>query len=239
MYPNSSTLVGNLSLWVDYGNAHPYSNRLHPGNGNLLRDLANRSIPTANRPIIVTEIGYSTGSPLSDRPVSETVQGKYIPRMFLENFNSGVFRTFSYEFIDQFPNPDNSEYNYGILQYNSTPKPAYTAMQNLIGILNDTALPFTPGTLEYSLSGNTQNVRTTLLQKSDGSFYMVLWLEVPSTDQVSSQTMNLTLNTAIAQAATYLSNNSAAPIGQYSTPTQLTLTVPDSPLIVKLSPRLA
>ncbi len=239
VYPDSSTLVGNLSSWVDYGNAHPYSNPLHPGNGNLLRDLANRSIPTANRPIIVTEIGYSTGSPLSDRPVSETVQGKYIPRMFLENFNSGVFRTFSYEFIDQFPNPNNSEYNYGILRYDGKPKPAYTAMQNLIGILNDTALPFTPGTLDYSLSGNTQNVRTTLLQKSDGSFYMVLWLEVPSTDQVSSQTVNLTLNTAIAQAATYLSNNSAAPIGQYSTPTQLTLTVPDSPLIVKLSPRLA
>lgn len=236
VYPDSSTLVGDLSQWVDYGNAHPYSNPLHPGNGNLVQDLANRAKPTANRPIIATEIGYSTGSPQSDRPVSEAVQGKYIPRMFLENYNTGVYRTFTYELIDQFPNPNNSEMNYGILRYDGSPKPAYTALQNLIGVLNDTSTPFTPGTLNYSFSGNTQNLRHTLLQKSDGNFYMVLWLEVPSTEQPTTQTINLTLNTPITLATTYLTNTSASPTGQYQSPTQLTLNVPDSPLVVKLSP---
>lgn len=236
VYPDSSSRVGDLSQWIDYGNAHPYSNPLHPGNGNLQRDLENRSRPSANLPMMVTEIGYSTGSPVSDRPVSETVQGKYIPRMFLENFNSGVYRTFAYEFIDQRLNPDDSEMNYGILRHDGSPKPAYTALQNLIGLLNDSSTPFTPGTLSYGLSGDTQNVRQTLLQKKNGDFYMVLWLEVPSTDQVTSQMINLTLNTPIELATTYLSNNSVSPTGQYPSPTQLTLTVPDSPLVVRLVP---
>lgn len=236
VYPDSSSRVGDLSQWIDYGNAHPYSNPLHPGNGNLQRDLENRSRPSASLPMMVTEIGYSTGNANSDRPVSETVQGKYIPRMFLENFNSGVYRTFSYEFIDQRLDPNNSEMNYGILRHDGSPKPAYTALQNLIGLLNDSSTPFTPGTLTYSLSGETQNVRQTLLQKSNGNFYMVLWLEVPSTDQTISQTINLSLNTPIQLATTYLSNYSVTPTGQYQSPTQLTLTVPDSPLVIRLSP---
>lgn len=237
VYQDSSVRVGNLSQWVDYGNAHPYSYPAHPGNGNLQQDLAIRAIPFGDRPMIATENGFPTGSPLSFRPVSETVQSKYIPRMFLESFNSGVYRTFSYEFIDQLPNPDDSEYNFGIVRFDGTPKPAYAALQYMIGLLNDSSAAFRPESLDYSFSGDTQNVRHTLLQKSNGNFYLVLWLEVPSTDQVSSQTVTLNLNTPIDQAKTYLPNFSVQPFGQYQAPTRLTLTVPDLPLIVELVPR--
>ncbi|NJP08629.1 MAG: hypothetical protein HC866_03435 [Leptolyngbyaceae cyanobacterium RU_5_1] len=236
VYSDSSTLVADLSQWVDYGNMHPYTYPNNPGNGNLQQEIANRSKPFGNQPLIATEVGYPTGSPSSDRPVSETVQSKYIPRMFLENFNNGVYRTFAYEFIDQFANPNNSEANFGIIRYDGTPKPAYTALQSLIGILNDSATSFTPGSLSYSLSGDPQTLRHTLLQKSTGDFYLVLWSELLSTDQVSSQPVTLTLSTPITQATTYLPNQSINPTGQYQAPTQLSLTVPDFPLVVQLSP---
>lgn len=237
VYPDSSQRVGDLSQWVDYGNMHPYNYPSYPGNGNLDQEMSNRSLPFKTLPMIATEAGYHTANITNDRSVSEAVQGKYIPRVFLNNFNQGIYRTFSYELIDQTPNPNDGEANFGILRYDGSPKPAFTAMQNLIQLLDDTETNFTPGSLNYRLSGNTNYLQQTLLQKQNGDFYLVLWLEVPSTDQTNSHQVTLTLNTAIEQATTYLPNDSANAVAQFTSPTQLTLTVPDSPLVVKLTPQ--
>lgn len=237
VYPDSSQAVGDLSQWVDYGNMHPYNYPSYPGNGNLNQEMSNRSQPFKSLPMIATEAGYHTANVTNDRSVSEAVQGKYIPRVFLNNFNQGIYRTFSYELIDQKPNPDDGEANFGILRYDGTPKPAFTAVKNLIQLLDDTETNFTPDSLNYRLSGNTNYVQQTLLQKQNGDFYLVLWLEVPSTDQVNSHQVTLTLNTTIEQATTYLPNASTNAVAQFTSPTQLTLTVPDSPLVVKLTPQ--
>ncbi|MBW4578140.1 MAG: hypothetical protein KME42_01020 [Tildeniella nuda ZEHNDER 1965/U140] len=249
VYSTSSSAIGDLSQWVDYGSFHPYNNPKNPGDGSLAKDYALRSQAFGTKPLIATEVGYSTGSAASDRPVTEAVQGKYIPRLFLESFNQGVPRTFSYELIDQKADPNNSENNYGLIRSDGTPKPAYTALKNLIGLLNDpqpattatsttTAAIVTPtplGALNYSIGGTTQNVHHTLLEKRNGDFYLVLWLEVPSTDQTVGQTVTLNFNTALGQATTYAPNQSIAPITAYTSPTQLTLSVTDAPLVVKLS----
>ncbi|MBL1175280.1 PA14 domain-containing protein [Pantanalinema sp. GBBB05] len=237
VYPDSSQAVGDLSQWVDYGNMHPYNYPSYPGNGNLNQEMSTRSLPFNRRPMIATEAGYHTANVTNDRSVSEAVQGKYIPRVFLNNFNQGIYRTFSYELIDQKLRPNDGEANFGILRYDGSPKPAFTAVKNLIQLLDDTEANFTPGSLNYRLSGNTNYIQHTLLQKQNGDFYLVLWLEVPSTDQANSHQVTLTLNTAIEQATTYLPNESANAIAQFTSPTQLTLTVPDSPLIVKLTPQ--
>ncbi|MGI0483956.1 PA14 domain-containing protein [Pantanalinema rosaneae CENA516] len=237
VYGDSSQAMGDLSQWVDYGNMHPYNYPSYPGNGNLNQEMSTRSLPFRNLPMIATEAGYHTADTTNDRAVSEAVQGKYIPRVFLNNFNQGIYRTFSYELIDQKPIPHDGEANFGILRYDGSPKPAFTAVKNLIQLLDDTETNFTPGTLNYRLSGNTNYLQQTLLQKQNGDFYLVLWLEVPSTDQVTSHQVTLTLNTAIEQATTYLPNESADAMAQVTSPTQLTLTVPDSPLVVKLTPR--
>ena len=229
VYPNSSAAVGNLSQWVTYGNLHPYNNPNQPEGSNLRRDIANRSQPFGSRSLIATEEGYPTGGA---NAVSTAVQAKYISRMFLENFDEGITRTYAYELIDEKANSANSEDHFGLLNADGSPKPAFTALQNLIRVLNDassTAASFTPGTLTYSLSGNTQNVEHTLLQKSNGDFELVLWLGVPSTDQTVTQSVTVNFATPIAQAVAYLPNQSIAPAAQYTTPTTLTLNVPDYP----------
>jgi hypothetical protein len=278
VYANSSSAIGDLSQWVDYGSFHPYNNPNNPGDGSLTRDHGMRSQPFGTKPLIATEVGYSTGGPTSDRPVSEAVQGKYLPRLFLESFNAGAPRTFSYELMDQKADPSNSENNYGIIRSNGTPKPAYTALKNLITLLDDprpkaapapittptttpstspaTATPATittpataipapittpapvapPGALNFSMGGSTQNVHHTLLEKRNGDFYLVLWLEVPSTDLAAvSQNVTLNFNTPFGQAITYAPNQSIAPLTRYTAPTQLTLNVSDAPLVIQLS----
>lgn len=253
VYSTSSSAIGDLSQWVDYGSFHPYNNPKNPGDGSLAKDYALRSQAFGTKPLIATEVGYSTGSAASDRPVTEAVQGKYIPRLFLESFNQGVPRTFSYELIDQKADPNNSENNYGLIRSDGTPKPAYTALKNLISLLNDpqpattstaasttATTPITATTtalraLNYSIGGTTQNVHHTLLEKSNGDFYLVLWLEVPSTDQTIGQSVTLNFNTALGQATTYVPNQSIAPVATYASPTQLTFSVTDAPLVVKLS----
>ncbi|HEY9895821.1 MAG TPA: PA14 domain-containing protein [Candidatus Sericytochromatia bacterium] len=271
VYATSSSAIGDLSQWVDYGSFHPYNNPNNPGDGSLTRDQEMRSQPVVTKPLIATEVGYSTGSLTSDRPVSEAVQGKYLPRLFLESFNAGAPRTFSYELMDQKADPSNSENNYGIIRSDGTPKPAYIALKNLITLLNDpqpkaspasttpatptptTPVPLTPvtatpapitapapaaplGALNFSMGGSAQNVHHTLLKKSNGDFYLVLWLEVPSTAQAAvGQNVTLNFNTPFGQATTYVPNQSIAPLARYTAPTQLTLNVSDAPLIIQLA----
>ncbi len=252
VFPTSSSAIGDLSQWVDYGNFHPYNNPQNPGDGSLARDYALRSQAFGNKPMIATEVGYSTGSAKSDRPVSETVQGSYIPRLFLESFDQGTFRTFSYELIDQKANPNDAESNFGLLRSDGSPKPAYNALKNLISVLSEPApqldtaqtnnviqtLPIaTPnlGALNYAFSGETQNLHHTLLQKSNGDFYLVLWLEVPSAAQAVSQTVTLDFKTPLAQAVTYLPSTSKLPGTTYALPTKLALAVTDSPIVVQLA----
>ena len=61
------------------------------------------------KPFVVTESGYHTalGSDVvlagAQPGVSETAQAKYLPRHFCAYYNTGIRRTFAYEFVDEFP----------------------------------------------------------------------------------------------------------------------------------------
>jgi hypothetical protein len=128
------------------------------------------------------------------------------------------------------------EANFGLLRNDGSAKPAFTAQANLMQLLNDDPQSFSTESLNYSLSGNTQNVRQTLLQKRNGEFYLVLWLEVPSTDQPQSQTVSLHLDNPINHIATYLPNQSMNPTAHFYAARDVNLSVPDYPLVVRLQP---
>jgi hypothetical protein len=171
--------------------------------------------------------------------------GKYIPRLFFEYFNRGIERTYLYEFIDSYPNPqrDERDLHFGLLRNDGTEKPAYVALKNLIDLLEDPGPDFETGSLDYSLSGNTADVHRTLLQKRDGRFYLVLWQEVSSYDleakrdiSVVDRKVTLTLDRSISEAVIYRPNRSATPLEQHSSPRRLTLDVPDELLVVELTP---
>ena len=192
-----------------------------------------------DRPIIVTETGYHNA--VNDRQtthkaVTEQVAAKYIPRTFLEFFNRGIKRTFLYELMDQRPAPD-AENNFGIIRANGTPKPAFYALRNLISVLNDTPGSTASGGLSYYFSGDVKDLHHLLLQKSNGDFYLVLWLNSESTDAVKTQRVTVNLLTPTQEAATFLPNRSSAATATFSAPTRVTMDVPDAPIILKVVPK--
>jgi len=245
--PSSYSKVGDLSAYIDFGNMHSYPVGQNPGlsgygslsyNTNLVQSVSGTS-----KQVVATETGYFN-SAYNSPGVSEAAAGKYIPRLFLESFNYGIPRTYNYEFINEYNDPNNSELNFGLLRNDGSEKPAYGALKNLIGLLQDPgAYYFTPGALDYTLGGNTANVHHTLLQKSDSTFVLLLWQEVPCFDQqqrvdlyVPDVQVTLNLNSPIGQAATFEPLYSTNPTAQYTNPNQLALSVPDSPLVIALSP---
>jgi hypothetical protein len=74
-----------------------------------------------------------------------------------------------------------------------------------LALLKDVSFP-QPGKLNYTLAGQTQNVNHLLLQKSNGTFYLAIWLAVQSADpdnpstayNVPPQNLTLSTNTQIA-----------------------------------------
>ncbi len=173
--------------FVTFGNMHAYQGGFVGDSG-----LAHLYIPDAqawigSKPLWTTEMGYHnhTGY-LSDgeqQGVSQRASAIYLPIAFLSGFSQGVLRTFSYELIDE---PDacsagvpSGECQYGLLNRDFTPKPAFTAVKNLVAILSERGAPdFQPGSLEVTFSGAPQTLRYTLLQKSSGAYYLALWNDV-------------------------------------------------------------
>jgi hypothetical protein len=74
----------------------------------------------------------------------------------------------------------------GLLDAGS-PTPAYAAVASLLALLDDLPGQADPGRLRFRLSGSVANVRHQLLQKSDGHFWLALWVERPGWDPASGQ----------------------------------------------------
>ncbi|CAA9348604.1 hypothetical protein AVDCRST_MAG94-2670 [uncultured Leptolyngbya sp.] len=221
--PRNVSAIGFSADSFDQGNIH-YYHGVQPA-----FDLDAKVIPelkkvTGGKPLVVTETGWSN--------VSQPVKAKYVPRLYLEHFNRGIARTFLYELHNQGTDP-NPEHNFGILNFDGSPQPAFTALKNLISLVQDSGGNFTPGKLDYQLSGQTTGVNHTLLQKSDGKFDLILWQDDEGENNPDQQ-VTLTLNQPFSSAKTFLPLNSTEPTNSYSNPKSLDLRVPDHPLVVEL-----
>ncbi len=133
---------------------------------------------SSNNPVAATESGYHNAvcSTSGHVGVPESVSAKYIPRNLLAHFDAGIERTYLYEAIDLGTNKCSLDHNFGLLRSDGTEKPAYKALKNLIGLLEDSGPTFEPDSLDYSLGGDAQDLRSTLFQKRDGRFYLLLWV---------------------------------------------------------------
>jgi hypothetical protein len=244
---SSFATQGNLSSLINYGNTHDYFATFNPetppyggsfyncgGYGSMQFNICLAQMVAVKEPVVSTETGYESGAGLSD-----AIIGRYELRLLFESLRLGIVRTFLYEFIDD---PSG---NWGLLTDSFSPRPAYTAIQNVLSLLKDASFA-QPGKLDYIMGGNTQNVHHLLLQKSNGIFYLAIWLAVPSADpqnpsttyDVAPQDVTLGANTPIAGSTVYVLDDSG---NMTSTPIEVTngsipITVTDRIMLVALSP---
>lgn len=95
-----------------------------------LRALIARYAPAGKAiPLICSEWGYSTAD------VSEQQQAQYLAREWLSNLAQGIKISIWYDWHDDGADPKNWEHNYGTVNPDYSPKPAFVAAQTLIRTL--------------------------------------------------------------------------------------------------------
>jgi hypothetical protein len=172
-------LLGDQRPWLDAGNIHPYTGGLSPDPRHLRSEFARASVTAGRKPVWATEAGFhnATRAAGGQPPVSEQAGAVYLLRTFLEHFASGIERTYAYELVDQFPDPARrtADHHFGLLRYDFSPKPAFTALRNLLALVGPAGgrPPMRP--LRMTVSGDRGQVRRLVLQRSDGTYLVALW----------------------------------------------------------------
>jgi hypothetical protein len=230
--------LGDLSTSCDFGNLHAYPGGAMP-TAAIPAQLPSAALVCGTKPVIVTETGYHTTKLAGLASVSEAAQGKYIPRILLDNFAAGVQRTYLYELQDQAPPDDTSsvEQHFGLVHMDGSPKPAFIYLSNLISILEKQTTPILQE-LEYSLSSDL--ISSLVIQQTHTSWLLFLWQEVPVFDlagfkdiQNPALSVRLTLNRP-RKLRLYDPMISASPIWIASSSQSILLSVEDSPMVIQI-----
>ena len=159
-------------------NGHPYPGG-GPPEGALGAELRRLPAGALDRGVVFTETGYHNALAATDGqpPASEEAAATYLPRLLLTAFGAGVRRTFIYELLDEKPDPGlgDAEQHFGLLRNDLSPKPAFTALRRLVGIVR--ASPGAGrGPLRWELRpGRPEDVRRLTLVRHDGSRVLALW----------------------------------------------------------------
>lgn len=182
---DDSGRVGDLTGAMDLGNLHAYTGGRSPSSRLLGQSLAEATPVSADKPVVATETGYTNAlaTRVGQPPVPEDVAAVYILRTLLEHFAAGVRRTYIYELLDEKPDPAevDPEQHFGLMRDDFRPKPAYTALANLLALLGPDRAPARLTRLGCRVETLT-DVRSLLLERGDGAYVLALWTEAPLWD---------------------------------------------------------
>ena len=147
-------------------------------------------------PIFVTESGHNPQT-----QVSELAQAKYIGRMFVEYFQKPNVAKFFYFRLHQ-KNHGSSHDGWGLMDVDGNRFKAFYALRSLIDLLKEATYDisaarwevpnpdFTPGTLNITYTDKKTSTHDLLLQKADGTYYLLMWQEVNSFNANTSESLS-------------------------------------------------
>jgi hypothetical protein len=181
--PESFALLGDVSALISYGNLHNYPAGRHPGThgwgangyGSLTYNVANVERYAGDLPVMTTETGYTNDAGAANA-VTEELAAKYLPRLIAYHFSAGISRTYIYELLSS------GREDFGILSRDARKKPAYFALEELMKMVDDRTESRSPGSLDLHMSGGNGDMQHLLLQKADGSFLLLIWIEASGYD---------------------------------------------------------
>jgi hypothetical protein len=205
------TLNGDWDgLYVEYG--HTW-NRGFAG-------YSNQALVTLPR--VTTETGWLTTGTGS---ITEEQQARIFLNLYLSAYKRGWAYTFIYMLRD-----DPSQGYWGLFDTSYQPKTSGTYVHNLTTILADTGAR-TPGKLDYAIASEPSTVHDLLLQKSSGTFELVVWDEHPGG---GSDDVVVDLSATRPSVKVYDPTTGTAAIQTLAGVTSVPLTLTDHPVILEL-----
>jgi hypothetical protein len=113
--------------FLDGVSFHPYCQPFPPER-RLLADIAKVIRLVPDKPLWITEFGYPTHAGAAG--VDEETQANYLVRAFLLARTFPALKRVSwYDFQNDGEDPDEAEFNFGLVRMNKTPKSAYAAIR--------------------------------------------------------------------------------------------------------------
>jgi len=199
-------LLGEKASELDFGNLHKYYRAYNPATNGYGRPgrppcdaFRYGALPYAmcqvrrisgDKPIVCTEAGYASNGP-SARAVTPEIQARYLARMLMLHLKAGIARTFVYQLADHGSDEGGAM---GLLDAEGGEKPAWRQLSALMQELDDPSPKSGQGRappLDVALDGELQNLEVMLFAKADGTYRLVLWIEVPSFDPVAARALEV------------------------------------------------
>ncbi|CEK18617.1 glycosyl hydrolase [Chthonomonas calidirosea] len=249
--PGANTLMPAGTRYADFANVHNYI--YHPNAPGLANNKTwNAADPTSackvdglyveygvtwahhypgytesqllSLPRVTTETGALIGG-----AITEEVHALNLLSMYLDQFKRGWSYTAIYLLRDRVDEAGNQRF--GFYRPDYTPRKAAVYLHNLTTILADQGVLHDPGRLAYAIPNEPATVHDMLLQKSNGTFDLVVWDEqIEGTSLVSVQ-FEKTVPTAKIYDPTVGTN----PIQTLTNVRNIPLTLSDHPVIIEIS----
>ncbi|MEO7277819.1 MAG: Ig-like domain-containing protein [Sphingomicrobium sp.] len=233
----------DFSAVADASNVHIYG-----GVGQQLQDLIINSVGFAQAsnpgaPVYITETGISSSGYGSSTwgVADEHTQAIIDLNAVLDGFSAGADMTFLYELMDEPGGANLQEQHFGLFNADGTPKLAATAIGNLTHLLADDGNGgVAPGSLSYALSGLPPGASSMLLEKSDGTFELIVWdgraTLYDGTGNVTppSSTVTLTLGAAASSISLFDPLLGTSAIATQANATSISFQLSADPLVLQL-----
>jgi len=177
-------------------------------------------------PRVTTETGCTI-----EGPITEEIQALNLVSMYLDQFKRGWSYTAVYLLRDRVDEAGNQ--SFGFFKPDYTPRKAAIYLHNLTTVLADTGSRSKPGQLNYSIPIQPATVHDLLLQKSDGTFALVVWSErLKGADEVIVH-----LGATYPVVKIYDPTIGTEPVQTATAVDSLKLTLSDHPLIITIAPQ--
>jgi hypothetical protein len=177
-------------------------------------------------PRVTTETGRTVGG-----PVTEEVHARNLLNLYLAQFKRGWSYTAVYLLRDRTDEAGNQAF--GFLKPDYRPRKAATYLHNLTTFLADRGAVVRPGRLPYTLAEQPATVHDLLLQRRDGTFFLVVWGErLKGSDEVTVR-----LGATYPAVRVYDPTAGAEPVRTLRRVAALKLTVTDHPLSLAVEPK--
>jgi hypothetical protein len=175
-------------------------------------------------PRVTTETGCTIAG-----PITEDVQALNLLTMYLDQFKRGWSYTAVYLLRDRTDEGGNQ--SFGFFKADYAPRKAAVYLHNLTTILADKGSLAKPGQLPYAIPEQPATVHELLLQRSDGTFELVLWNErLKGADEVTVR-----LGRVYPTVKVYDPTIGTQPVQSRDKVDVLKLTLSDHPLIIAIS----